>query len=544
MQTTPGGHPSLKFSPSLEANETSFHSVFDEWKTSHTLLKNAIQRHLSACSALGALCVQSDLEESFVNSALTEIDGDILAIPSMDEMLHRAQAHLLFAKNASRPVNRLPAEILGYILALSKTQCTRDLQLGVCQMDTTSVVCVHWRNIALNTPYMWSHIDVSRDPRCLKDMLLLLERSRKSLIHVHLYEPETSSYIPLNPINLMQHLIPHMDRIASLDIGVSYGSRVLFNSWLNNGSPNSTRSLVINRHLDESLIILDEEYMDLNLYEIEHYSQILLSLRILCLRNAMFAWDSPAYCGLVDLRLDFTQLRSNPSISQSALACILASSPGLVILKVKHLVVTPSPGWDQPTITRLDCLEVLNLVEDSPGCVSLLLPLIAPPQRTGYLSVGIIIHTTKRSTLALKDFFGRSCITTLSLAQYSVSSKIKRVMPLLVNLTKLERLILSAYVDPPSSGSVLSAASSIQPYHLKELYLVSCATSLETIVSLLLAYKSRTLYLHDCDIRGEGVYLNSEQIENTLLQTFPALDCIFLSEDITAKWPCCAMLDD
>lgn len=522
-------------------------------------MASATQKFRAACSALGTLCGKIILEECFIDDVLTEIESEISAIPSMEKALYHTRACLASAKNTSLPVNRLPPEVLGQVFKISTSQCANDLPTTnsstVRQLGIISGVSVYWRKVALSIPSLWAHADVFTDSggHLSRYSMLLLERSRTCPIHVHFTEPqEHTCQSDAQILDLANSLAPHMNRISSLDINSRHDSRRLIHSvincWLSNGSPGSTKILSIRRPNAKAQLTIEKD--STALYKVqshEHLDEILLPVHVLHLQNTKFRWDSPVYRGLVDLRLDFSLSTSTTKVSQSAFAEILASSSRLTTLKLSYLVITRSPNWDTSVNYRLGYLKALNLVGMTIGSLSLLLPMISL-QNTGELSVGVSIDTRATFTEVLRAFFDRSSITTLFLNRRNFTGDTEFVAPLVNRLDRLGCLALYKITIGGGSAPIPSgegqATEAVRPYHLDKLYLVSCSVNFEVVKPLTLTYGARNLHLVDCNLLVEGSKVTVEVFQDSLAQAYPEINCIFLSEDCTANWPCRSMMED
>ncbi|KAG8702801.1 hypothetical protein FRC09_004526, partial [Ceratobasidium sp. 395] len=314
-------------------------------------------------------------------------------------------------------VNRLPPEILASVFAFSKTYCVCD---DGFQMAGPTGVCVYWRQIALETANLWTHVDVGlQTPRELIE--LLLSRSKNLPIHAHIFntEPQEKTVTEVDnarteyPIrDMMMALEPHIQRVCTLSIQCDtfrwhFVSAVL-DTWSDRGSASSLRSLEVDRSRTWGIYVL---WVSSQSKKIE---KMLLGVNTLHLRSTAFEWDSPIYSGLVDLQLDFDR---EVSIFPWELANILAACPALITLKLADLRVRDVADWIRPSPIVMKRLEVVNLTRMGPHHASSLLSLITLPGPCTELSVQIS-HTRELND-ELAGFFARSRITTLIHATYT-----------------------------------------------------------------------------------------------------------------------------
>ncbi|GLB40727.1 putative P-loop containing nucleoside triphosphate hydrolase protein [Lyophyllum shimeji] len=102
---------------------------------------------------------------------------------------------LLRLRNQTKPVNTLPPEILVRVFELAaQSSVEQDRRpWGHPRRRTpfpitVSHVSAHWRDLALNSPLLWTDIDIS-PPWSLKRIRLFLARSKTCLIHMNLAIP-------------------------------------------------------------------------------------------------------------------------------------------------------------------------------------------------------------------------------------------------------------------------------------------------------------------------------------------------------------------
>ncbi|KAF8597678.1 hypothetical protein BDV93DRAFT_366924 [Ceratobasidium sp. AG-I] len=484
-----------------------------------------------------------------------------LGAPMLCNASKVTRANLLPTRDTLTLVNRLPPEVLQHIFA-ALPLCVHDIDnevpLRVGSVDTIAEVCSYWRHVAFNSAFLWAHIDLtvgSKFDSLYQRSRVLLERSRGGPIHLHIsdmtrdmggcYEPQA--------LDLTKHVAPHLNRVHSLDIHTRAHPHCVIHPmnafWRSNGIIGSTKALSIRQPGSNGLVILEDiSQAASGPGSQEHSSELLLSLSTLHLQNVQFPWDSSAYRGLVDLRLDFTAV-TDVSVSQSTFAEILASSPRLATLKLNNLLITQTPDWNQSTSYRLDYLQVLNVLAMDPESLSLLLPMISLSQSAGSLSIGMPIHTGNKFAKVVESFLNRSCIATLHLVQHDTSNDIAHIMPLLKHIIALERLSLqydtSGQHTPPTPCDTVANASEIRrSLDLNELYIVSKSVDLEKIQPLISMYGVQTLYLVGCELHVGSSVVTFEEFQKLLFQKFPNTNCVLSSESATADWPCCTIFDD
>ncbi|KAF8597677.1 hypothetical protein BDV93DRAFT_562094 [Ceratobasidium sp. AG-I] len=475
------------------------------------------------------------------------------------------RAHLLpKRRNTLALINKLPPEVLQQIFAalpLCVHNIDNEVPLHIGSIEVITEVCGYWRRMAINTACLWTHIDLtvgSNFHALYQRSTNFFERSRGAPIHLHISDPSAGGYSCYEPqvIALTKHIAPHLIRIQSLDVHSRYHPKCLIcpmNAfWLSNGSIGSTKALSIRKPGSNGLVFLGgTSRATPELKSQEHGGELLHSLSTLHLQNTYFPWSSSAYRGLIDLRLDFTGVidTTDISVSQSTFADILSSSPQLATLKLSNLLITQTPDWNQSTSYRLGCLQVLNVLAMDLESLSLLLPMIDPPQSAGGLSVGMPAYTGNKFEEVVEGFFNRSYITTLHLVQHDAPNDIAHVMALLKHITGLERLSLRCSTPEQCTPLIpydlaVEAEQTKRSFDLNELYIISKPVNPEKIQPLISMYGVQTLYLVGCEFHIGSSFVTFEEFRAIFLQTSPNTNCVLLPRDAIAKWPCCTIFGD
>ncbi|KAJ7056411.1 hypothetical protein C8F01DRAFT_1372931 [Mycena amicta] len=114
-------------------------------------------------------------------------DSPLSLYPSRSETPSRRHSYISFEKpprqpvdpehNPNRPVNRLPPELLAHIFVLLSEEC---LVYDTSWVSACSHVCASWRQIALNTPTLWTKVVLTS--QAWTDCCL--ERSKSALLKV------------------------------------------------------------------------------------------------------------------------------------------------------------------------------------------------------------------------------------------------------------------------------------------------------------------------------------------------------------------------
>ncbi|KAG9105313.1 hypothetical protein FRC07_009397, partial [Ceratobasidium sp. 392] len=299
---------------SLLETEKAIGSALDGWKAARRVLSNAIQSYLDACVTLHAVCIspstRRSLKHAAIEDALITVDSELDSLVSDAKTLLSMQFSLATMRNKSATlarINTLPPEILANILVQSRSYCVHDDEF-FCDLAS---VCAYWREVALNTTELWTHVDVGPDtPPGL--MSLLLERSRASPLYLHMFEPEPPGFGRMSDLKVAETikvLKPYVHRVHSLDVeSYSYFQdfvSTILNLWLDHGSTNLPRLLKVSRPFANQIISPDAENGNGGLSRSENAEGVLSSLNKLYLHGVQFDPHSGAYRGLDDLQLDF-----------------------------------------------------------------------------------------------------------------------------------------------------------------------------------------------------------------------------------------------
>ncbi|KAG8724831.1 hypothetical protein FRC09_013531 [Ceratobasidium sp. 395] len=369
-----------------------------------------------------------------VEQAFIQLGAQLESLAAEEYTLSTARLSLSVLRNRSEtlvPINILPPETLTQIFMLSVSNCREHHRSFPYAFANT---CVYWRQLALDTPYFWTHVDIGPDiPGQLSQ--LMLERAKTNPLHFHMYDNKTfrhgsptwdnvgwedPNWEDLDSVGLyyedplvqlfgnFAHRV-HTLELSSNDLGGDFFAYVT-KVWLDRGDKDLAKSLSIS--LRENVLLDDSQEDVTRINTSERGRAVLLSLKTLRLYRTRFNWDSNAYYGLVDLQLGFKTMDRVASISSLELVRILTASPKLAVLRLNGLEVTRTENIPQAIPVPLNHLQVLNLIDMSAVSLGRLLPLVALPRpSSAELRVGLEVSTGLEKEL--KDFFSRSSITTL-----------------------------------------------------------------------------------------------------------------------------------
>ncbi|KAG8686452.1 hypothetical protein FRC09_014128, partial [Ceratobasidium sp. 395] len=550
----------------LEA-DSMVRAASGKWELARTLLNDAIGSYLTACSSLRATCAAALYQSPrsvAVEEILTTVTSEIDSLASEEIKLRGVRAFLSEMRNMSMvlaPINMLPDEILAHVLELSIPHCVRNSSNQIVFHDI-SAVCKRWRRVTMNATSLWAHIDAGPDTP-LGLSTLLLERTRDSPIHIHIYEPEYRNHEHTSPDKverMLKILGPHMHRVYTLDIdSASFTLDItthVLKLWLSHSNRGLTGSLLI-YNIGFDCPVLDYLVPDggdntslVQWIVPDNPDHILRSLTTIHMASVLFGWNSSAYHGLVDLRVA-GNLNSDNAISTSQFAEILSTSPALVVLKLKNLKISQPREWTQPAPMPMNHLSVLNLGRMLPNNgLNMLLPLVGLSQSLPDISVSVVLlHDEKEDEF--HAFLARSKITTLY-CQYTLP--LQPFQPLPQHLIRNLRTLILSTVSITETFSMREILPFSQPPTFRPLnaILLGCVVSFEGLKEFVSSNDIQKLSLDRCVNSTGGsdrfghwqeVHKKLHETQDQLMRIYPQLECSISEKDSTSQWPCRTMFD-
>ncbi|KAG9120135.1 hypothetical protein FRC07_004504 [Ceratobasidium sp. 392] len=348
--------------------------ALDNWKACRSALTAAVQNYLGACTKLHSVCTQSrnlSRTRREIESALLAIDVELSSLASEEEELYKARIALGTARNSSTiltPVRILPPELLARVFLMLKIISPngyRNKDLPAAHPLTS--VSSYWRQIAIETPTLWTYIGVTTSYTSYDYPILSLRRTKGLPIDLYIYHAEDREDRNLH----MEWSWAWQQKQSGFFTQASCQTRTLdINSWASSAEPiysvlkywlhsNSTDTLKHLCLLDASALHcypLPIEW-DLKLTLTKQSEDILRSLTELEMTFFVIPWGSPIYHGLINLQIN-VPLDSGVQIATSQFIAILTASPKLAVLKLFGLEVVPSDDW---TIVRAVNLETFCL---------------------------------------------------------------------------------------------------------------------------------------------------------------------------------------
>ncbi|KAF8676787.1 F-box-like [Rhizoctonia solani] len=407
------------------------------------LLKMATNKYTEACAAILNSYDPSGNSQDLLNSAIEELPRAF----SYESNIEKAISLMWRVRNQSLNlvrINVLPPEIISRIFwfaqrcCLPKSQFTRRNEKSGDNMvypETALEVCHRWREIALASHDLWSHIDIdltsgSEGP-LFSRALAFAARSNQVPLYLHIRvdfycrEDERLSEFCHSIVSRTRSIELQCDCRTPLHRNVlPFLANLL--SWDTSGT---IRGFYIDaqpmqeaRFLTASHIPVFDEHSRISLTQIiplkesifEKTMSLVTSIRLVGIYPC---WSSRAYAGLVELDLDSTE-SAGTIISELALAGILRASPGLRAFRF-GLNMTLESGYGLFALrsVKLEHLETIKLTGRYTTAQEAVLRMIYPGQLPLQMIVEVIQHYKSGSPssywIQFMSFVSRSRIAQL-----------------------------------------------------------------------------------------------------------------------------------
>ncbi|KAG8709068.1 hypothetical protein FRC09_000891 [Ceratobasidium sp. 395] len=532
--------------------------ALDNLRAYRSALATAIQNYLAGCAELRSACSQirhQSRTRRELEPVLLAVEAELADLASEEAELRKARATLSVLRNTSStlsPVHTLPSEILARIFLIAQSFPSRARNTSsLVPAHYFAQVCSYWRITTINLPHLWTHICIAPTQINYEYATLLLRRSKDLPIYLDIYskkvekwnnypsKPQWDTFLAsvgqhvhtLNIVDLFRSPITFPDE--AIQVLVSHASSGMMNTLRITKQSGAEQSESLN-----------------SLFAGRSNDAVLHSITVLHLHNVLIPSTSAIYHNLTDLRLQLHYNDENIPTSQLELAGMLAASPGLTILKLEFLNITPSEDWDENKVVRLPHLKVLYLEGLCKESFVALIPILSLSDCLGALEVGI--HRCYDGYLEeiadlSQDFLRGARVKTLALspnldyhdgAQWALS--FSKTIP------SLENLILETYYlrdvresrEKTDEPEIHVGAMS----HLPNLFLMVHELNLEKLKLIVSGYGVKTLHLDSSRFYGFDGPSKSE-LKTALLESFPSLKCTVSDKDTTRHWPCRRFFD-
>ncbi|KAG8790593.1 hypothetical protein FRC12_011476 [Ceratobasidium sp. 428] len=321
--------------------------AFSQWQTALLHLNKATLSFVDASSDL-RMALLRDLfvpsKKSFIDGMIVEIKSHQASIKSVETNLQRAKAVMDSNFNLSTtlpPISALPDEVLCHIFNIamilpspSSPSGRRPHKERNTILDITSI-CSRWRQLAIQTPSLWSHADLQN----------LRKSVRSSGFPLHLSLPHGSidTWQAGKLISALQPYSASISSIISHKIWDALLIQELCTLCTVYGSLDSIKTLVFIAQSEKAI-------------------------------KPRVSWQLVAsFTGLVNFELSRLPSAAHPTSNQ--IAAILANNPCIRRLRLRSMAILPETSPPKSTIVlpHLQMLDVLDL-EGLPWLMSILLP--------------------------------------------------------------------------------------------------------------------------------------------------------------------------
>lgn len=272
-----------------------------------------------------------DFSIPHLREALTSLDSRMASLLSERELL---ESRLEQAVRLQAPLQRLPNELLASIFVIGVLDTGDQDSL---MLSTLMLVCRHWREVATNTPALWSRITVGTH-HSLNRARLKLDRSKAAPLDIYIdFSPrlEHGSVTTESVVHTMDLLCPSIWRWRTLQLTV----------------PNRPQAHAALMRCKEQAPIL--EFLSVRIahsMQEDHYSTFHLSLfaghtprlRSCSFTSFNFGWEIGLVSGLRSLKLGGYWNGHSPSVD--VILGILRACPQLEELVLRNMSdVDPDP---------------------------------------------------------------------------------------------------------------------------------------------------------------------------------------------------------
>ncbi|QRW11661.1 F-box-like protein [Ceratobasidium sp. AG-Ba] len=412
-------------------------------------------------------------------------------------------------------------------------------------------VCREWRQIILDYPLLWSHLDLivhrSTLDRGYTDPTIWAERSRGSKISIHLREYYLFEYIEQDDDDsdtsteyddeefaeamepLVRFLRPLMPQVESMTLVLywpkDYVLSSLIDLWTTHGTLGTARSLKIRSYLEAPPSYLEPSgFASNDLERLQRHRHFFEPLELFHLDNTIMPkWSELSYHNLTSLYL--SSFIEEWSLTSAELRAMLSSCPKLQHLTLCGLEVVDNHA-SQPLVTlnhlktlfirstsNLPLLETVLSVIDS-GANSLTLAIFIPVRPPS---------VKNRALAKMNTFLSRSNVTALHIHS-SVIFFLTELGPLpRVRTLSLDGFIIAEefygssvwrrndvpYINPQPINPELHTWLTLETLHLSK-----CTLGLDHFRALFSLQRIRSLYLKDCEeeVQSDGQAWTSQPL--------------------------------
>jgi hypothetical protein len=529
-------------------------------------LARATQNYIAACGAIEADCARASvsfLDECALEDTYVNINAELGSLAVDEQRLWKARTALKGLRNKSSvlsPVNLLPPEILSgiFIIAVDADRASRAAMVKPQEdgekpaaptrsntprrADLATIISsvnIHWRRLAVRTRVLWAHIDLgeggARTDPPLSRPKLWLERARGAPLYVSVNTTGPAASI-IDAWGILPLLRSHESHFRALDLALDSVDEVhaALARWLDEGDPNSLRSLAISvpyppKHGDTPHAVPP------GLLSREQRDAFFEPLRSLDLDGTYLSWGGASFRNLVDLRLSRLTDKVCPNVEQ--FVGILAASPGLRTLWLRRMTIRVGARMNFAPV-KMSNLEILGLEHIEPQGLCLLLPLLTPEPAL-YVKIAAYTRDPGEVGEALTDLFARSKVEQLHLSTFVNPAQLPRMLARLQHLRTFtwqglnigdEFFEAMAHNSVSANGATSAPGENTATYicpSLRKIDLEQCSLSAGALREMVTSRSIPQLSIAGChllvDGTGDEALQLMEELERCLNDSVPDL---------------------
>ncbi|GAB1523338.1 hypothetical protein RhiTH_006482 [Rhizoctonia solani] len=512
-------------------------------------LEIALDEYLEACQTFQNSNLNATPKpQGSVDPVPRVITSEYRRIALLEKKMRHVKETLEISRGGSSivtPINTLPVEVLTRVfwLVTKSKPCKLDpwsLKYGGLLKYPVLLthVCPYWRQIIIDSPLFWSHIDaiplMCTDETVKTRIQTFVTRAGYSTLDIHISMPYPTDE-HWESFGLSEFLGPLVPRIRSLDVEIIMDDDIedyevqppaldfcasILSVCLGPGSVPGILTEV-NLRIDTLIRCLflegaeggrrDENYLSIDV-PTHHLESIWRYVTILNLGGIFPFWSSVAYSGLVELRLDGNSYINDKTISECQLASILSSSPQLRTLIISLSIV---PAGTPCVPVLLSSLDTLVLHPEATHNLECVMRLLIPGLKPLHTTIGGIARDLgeKNTITEAAKFFSRSNLTTLHVVDIDNFSRLLGSVDTIQGLG----ITISARED---AESLLACEKppNLYPRRLHIFSRSSFSFSFHLLSQLVQMYTPRQLFLRGLyRIDRDGVHLTkADDIEQGL----------------------------
>ncbi|KAH7341282.1 hypothetical protein B0J17DRAFT_765368 [Rhizoctonia solani] len=510
-----------------------------ELSDASSLLKSAMNRYTKACATiLSHFEPSGDAAQDLLDSVLAELPNAF----DCETNLQQAMGLMYRVRNQSPsyvPISILPPEVMARVIWFSGRCCLprsrwdrKSLQpeTDLVFPETALQVCHRWRQIALTSHDLWSHIDIDllsgSNGSLFRRASAFAENANQAQIDLHI----RIDFFHTDDQRLTDFCRMLAPRIRSIDFqwntrsSLPDGPQSLLANLFSSIVPGVLCQFRINAQPESGFIVAsDSAPFDRDACLIQKlpvstrvFEDVLSPITSMQLNGMYPHWTSRTYAGLTELDLGVSHnCEIEINITEFELANILQASPGLRTfcfgLKLSRGLGISSPI---PEPVKLNHLEIIQLTGKHPGTQESVLRMICPGQLPLRITTEVTEHFSLMSPYWSEfiSFLARSKTAQLHIrgvAQFKVFLEPSEILPWLrqlqvlnlcgISLCRACEEILGDY-DATSFRLLLDNYDHNLHQNLKYVHLVKCRIYWPNFRHVTEMHPTQTFILNQCEL--------------------------------------------